>query len=202
MQFSKSSETLVVPCIIRKMADIPGGVLLMKSSLKGTTTEVKAGTVIGEDASSTGQYHVVKTAKLHADATDAATGYQVKKNHEFLAGDIITTNDVASCKAYAITEIDTSNADYDVLTVGTTLGVAMTAANGIIISQADSEDAIGGASTWKYAPKAITGHTIAITTGDNHFISAIIFGVFKESLLPFYINSSVKTSLGANIKFL
>lgn len=184
------------------MADIPGGVLLMKSSLKTTTTEVKAGTVIGEDASNAGQYHVVKTAKLQANATDSATGYRVLKNHEFVVGDIITTKDVDSCKAYAITEITTTETDYDTLTVGTTLGVAMTAADGVIFTQAATEDGTGGESTWKYVPKAIAAHTIEIISGDNHFVSAMIFGVVKESLLPFYVNSTLKAALGENIKFL
>lgn len=174
----------------------------MKSSLKTTTTEVKAGTVIGEDSANAGQYHVVKTAKLHANATDSATTYQVKKNHELKVGDIITSKDVDNCKAFAITAINESNAAYDVLTVGTSLGVAMTAANGVVLVQVAEVDETGGASVLKYAPKAITRNTIAITSGDNHFVGAIIFGVIKESLMPQYINSDLKTQLGDFIKFL
>lgn len=202
MQIIKSSETQVTPCIVKVMADIPGGVLLMASSLKTGTTEIAAGSILGEDSANAGQYHLVKTAKLHADATNVATTYQVKKNHQLKVGNIITTKDVASCKAYAITEIDTTNATYDVLTVGTTLGVAMTAANGVVLIEVAAVDASGGVSVPKYTPKAVTIDTVAIVSGANAWVAAMIFGVVKEAIMPYYINSDLKSRLGENIKFI
>jgi hypothetical protein len=201
MQISKSSETKVNPCILRVMADIPGGVLLMASSLKAGTTEIGAGTLIGEDSSNAGQYHVVKTAKLQADATNSATDYRVKKGHQFKVGNVLTTKDVTNCKAFAITAITTTEADYDTLSVGTTLGVAMTAANGVVFVEAAAEKTDGTAVP-KYTPKAVTIDTVEIKSNGNHFVAAMIFGVVKESLLPFPVNSDLKSRLGVNVKFL
>lgn len=68
----------------------------------------------------------VKTAILYANATNVATVYQLKKGHAFIVGDFLATG-AAGGAAYAITAIDVSNALYDAVTVGTTLGVAATA---------------------------------------------------------------------------
>lgn len=80
---------------------------------------------------STGVAKVQKTAVLYADATNTATDYHVLKGHNFIVGDYLAQ--VIGGKAYAITAIDVSNAAYDVLTVGTTLAVALTAVNGVVL---------------------------------------------------------------------
>lgn len=68
---------------------------------------------------------VLKTAVLTENAADDATAYKVKKGHFMLVGENFGA--VVGGAAYAITGIDTSNAAYDVITVGTTLGVALNA---------------------------------------------------------------------------
>lgn len=60
---------------------------------------------------------------MNAIAGGSATTYQVNKGHTFKVGDYLATGAVGG-KAYAITAIDTTNAAYDTLTVGTSIGAA------------------------------------------------------------------------------
>jgi len=202
-QLKKETETKENLVFQKIHEDIPGGVLLMAASLKAGTTEVPAGTVIGEDASSPKHWHVVKSVLLHADAANNATTYQVKKNHQLKVGEIISTKDVASTKGYAITAIDTSNAAYDVLTVGTTLGTAMTAADGVILIQIAAEDTSGGAGVPKYNTRfAITRDTVEVSaSGNNIWVGAVTMGTLVESLLPYPVSADLKTRLGARFLF-
>lgn len=62
---------------------------------------------------------LIKTATLQAPATASATTYRVLKGHLFAIGDNIAHT--LGGTAYPITAIDKTNADYDEITVGTTL---------------------------------------------------------------------------------
>jgi len=94
---------------------------------------VPAGTVMGFDEA-TRKAAPLKVAKLQADATNVAVAYQVEKGSLVIVGDNLAA--VVGGKAYPVTVIDKTNAAYDVLTVGTTLGVALTAGTGLFISSA------------------------------------------------------------------
>ena len=109
-----------------------GGFTLTTTGLT-LATVLPAGTVMAFNEA-TRLATVVKTATLQADATNTATAYQVIKGHGLIITDIIAA--VKGGKAYAITAIDTTNVAYDVLTVGTTLGVALTAGTGLFQSSA------------------------------------------------------------------
>ena len=63
------------------------------------------------------------TAKVVVAATNTDVAYKVAKGSLYAVGDYFSA--VKGGKAYAITEIDTTNADYDLITVGTTLGVVL-----------------------------------------------------------------------------
>jgi hypothetical protein len=196
MYVKKATEYQNNLCIVNMLEDMTGGGVIAASEIESAT--LPPGVVVGKDANNL--LHICKAAKLHANATNTAVTYQVKKNHEFKVGDVITTDDVASCKAYPITVIDKSNAAYDVLTVGTSLGVAMTAANGVYIIQADAQDASGGASSLKYDPIGIT-----FTEGDianaNANVAVLVRGTVQEALLPYYVPDVYKTALSARILF-
>lgn len=103
---------------------LPGGFLLTNPSLP-TGTVIPAGQpmVYDESARTAG---IMATGVAYASATNVATTYQLKKGHLFKVGDYLATGAEGN-KAYAITAIDTSNAAYDTLTVGTTLGVVVSA---------------------------------------------------------------------------
>lgn len=107
-----------------------GGFVLDDTAIASGVT-IKAGTVIGFDES-TRKAKVAKMGVLQASATNVATTYQVLKGHILAVG--MSVN-LPGGTARAITVIDTSNASYDTLTVGTTIGVA--AAAGIMIAVSD-----------------------------------------------------------------
>lgn len=77
---------------------------------------------------------VLHSGIAYASAGAAATEYQVGKNNSFVVGDYLASGATGG-KAYAITAINTTNADYDILTVGTTIG-AVTAGDTLYASTA------------------------------------------------------------------
>lgn len=182
MQNYFSAESPEKNVFLSKIEDIPGGVTVAVKDL--VQTRVGAGTPIGKDAN--GLFHVVKTAKMQADAAADATVYKVLKGHNFKVGNYLANG----AKAYAITAIDTSNADYDALTVGTTLGVAAT---GAILYEGDKSAATG--VTFKYAPTALVGTTFDVITGDNHSTDAIVRGSVTEVNISAYISDAIKAAL-------
>lgn len=163
MQNFKQTETRGKLVFVSKIEDVPGGVTVAVADL--TQTVVSAGTPIGPDGN--GLYHVVKTAVLSANATNTATDYQVKKGHNLKVGDFFASK--TGAKAYVITTINTENANYDVVTLGTTLGVALTA--GAVLIQALAESA-ATTSAFKYEPTLVTGNDFDVVKGGNHLVDA------------------------------
>lgn len=176
---SESPEKLVFQS---KLENIPGGVTVAVKDL--TRKRVGAGTPIGKDAN--GLYHVVKTAKMQADAASSATEYKVLKGHDFKVGDFLAYGS----KGYAITAIDQSNADYDGLTVGTTLGAVST---GEVLFEGDKAAATG--VVFKYTPEALVGTTFDVIPNDNHITDAVIRGSVVEANIVVPINAGIKTAL-------
>ena len=108
-----------------------GGFTLDDSAFAAGAT-VPAGTPIGFDEST----RIAKVAKLavaNAAAIDTDTTYQVKKGHNLKVGSSIKSGASA---AKAITVINTTNANYDVITTATTLGVAVAIGDAIFIDDA------------------------------------------------------------------
>jgi len=190
MQNSQTSDTRGLVVFVKKIEDIPGGVTLAAADV--TQAIVAAGTPVGKDAN--GLFHVVKTAKAQANAANNATAYKVLKGHNFKVGNFLTTGLLKI--AYAITAIDTSNADYDTLTVGTTLGVAVAAGDVLIEAAAE---ATGNTSAWKVTPYGLTGSGLDIVSGNNHLVDVIVRGSVRESaIVP--IHADIKTVL-THIRF-
>ena len=125
-----TSTTSGIPIFQEILTTAQGGFTLDDSALTSGST-IKAGTAIGIDEA-TRKVKVAKSAVLYASATNVATTYQVLKGHNLVVGHSVN---LPGGTARAITVIDTSNADYDVLTVGTTIGIAANA--GIMIAVAD-----------------------------------------------------------------
>lgn len=67
---------------------------------------------------------VLHSGKAYALAGAAAVTYQLEKGHTFIVGDFLASG-VIGGKAFAITVIDSSNVDYDTITVGTTIGAVV-----------------------------------------------------------------------------
>lgn len=114
---------------------------------------VLAGTPIGFDEST----RIAKVAKLavaSAAATNTDVTYQVKKGHNVKVGSSIKSGASA---AKAVTEIDTTNANYDVIKVGTTLGVAVAIGDAIFID----DSGYSGVKGLLYADVEIDSNGIA-----------------------------------------
>jgi hypothetical protein len=183
MQNYFKSDSPDVLVFTSKIEDIPGGITVAVKDL--SQPRIYAATPVGKDES--GLYHVVKTAKIQT-ATDAATdtAYKVAKGHNFKVGDVLASG----AKGYAITAIDTTAADYDLLTVGTTLGAA---AVGDILYEGSKAAATG--VTFKYTPEALTGETFDVVEGDNHSVGAIVRGSVVKANIVAPISDAIVSAL-------
>lgn len=173
MQNYVSKDTRKVDAFVTKLEDIPGGGTVAVTEL--TQASVEEGTPVGVD--SNGLFHVVKTAKVTDAATSSATEYKVAKGHNLKVGEFIALK--TGGKAYAISAIDTSEADYDTITVGTTLGLA--AAAGDVIFQAAAESATT-TSAFKYTPIGLTGTGFDVVSGNNHTSDIVVRGTVKKDV--------------------
>lgn len=190
MYVNTSSDTERPLAIQKVIEDIPGGGSVVAADFLSTTLEMKEGAVLGKD--SAGKYHLVKTAKIHENAGNTAVDYKVKKGHEFKVGEFVM-NGATTTKAYAITEIDTTTSeDYDTITVGTTLGVAVVA--GEVLVQAAAEATTAAAGTYKYVPAGIALNTVDLTVS-NTGCGILVRGTVVESLLPYFVDAGVKAKL-------
>lgn len=100
-----------------------------------------------------GLYHIIKTAEVAKVVGSSDTVIIVKKGHNFRAGDNVFA--AAGGKCYAIESIATNETDPELedITVGTTLGVAISV--GGVIYQGGETGATKAA--FKYEPKALVG---------------------------------------------
>lgn len=99
---------------------------LAQGGFKLDTTGLVAGAIIKAGTpmiynESTRIAKALTTGIVVEDAAADATTYKVAKGSRFKVGDNFAAS-AAGGKAYAITTIDTSNDNYDVITVGTTIG--------------------------------------------------------------------------------
>lgn len=183
MTVTRSKDTKTPRVLMHKIADIRGGVSINVTELN--VDYLPEGTPIG--AAIDGISHVVKYALVQANATDSATKIKVYKGHNFQVGDVVCAAENGA--AYAITAINTSNSAYDELTVGTTLGVALSK-DVTYIFQAAEAGASGAAL--KYAPLAITGTGVKVEPNTNLNVDAWIFAVTKGNNLPSLIAGKLK----------
>jgi len=179
---SDTERSLAVELVLE---DIPGGGVVDPDDFKAATTSVGEGALLGVDSS--GIYHIFKTAELYEDEADDETGYKVLKGHEFKVGDFITDSGLAGA-AYAITEITTTETDYDTITVGTTLGHAML--DGECLVQATAQAAAGSAA-FKYTPVGISRNSVDLAN-DNLGCGIMVRGRVRESLLPYSVDANIK----------
>lgn len=176
LKIKRQSDTRIVHACTHNVADIPNGVTVKSAELIPGTI-LKEGTAIGKGAD--GLFHVVKTAEVVEAVAAAGTSIKVAKGHHFKAGDFVMS--ALNGKAYAISSIDTtSNATYDTITIGTAIGAI---AKGSVIMLADAEHSSTGAA-FKYTPKALTGDHYDVKELENHLVSAVTIGQFKESVIP------------------
>lgn len=158
--YSTKKEYQYMPFIIRELEDKAGGGSIAMADLDKSVSDcVAPGFFIGRDTK--GLYHLLVAAVLFADAAADAKTYQVKKNSQFQVNHFVTSGDVDEAKAYKITKIDRSNAEYDVIIVTTSLGVALSA--GQTLHQVKAEDAVGGKGELLFAPYGVAKNEVDLT---------------------------------------
>ncbi len=183
LQIKRQADSRVVRSILHRIADVPGGVTVNIAELGGSA--LIEGTPLAYSATD-GLYHVSKTALIVADAANDATTYHVAKGSHFKVGDKFATE---GANGQAITAIDKTNASYDVITVGTTLGVAITAA-----SKTVAFESAAGNKVVKYAPTVVAGSSYDVVSGDNLFVDAWVIAVLRTSIAP-VVNATVTATL-------
>lgn len=180
LTIKRKKDNRIVKCVLHRVADIPGGVTVSVANLGGSA--LFEGTPIGKG--SNGVFEVCKTAQILTDATATATTYEVAKGHHFKVGDRFATD---GANGQSITAIDKSSATKDIIIVGTTLGVAITA-------NTCAFESSGANKTLKVNPIAFAGSNEDVVSGENLFVSAWVIGVVKESNAPI-VNATIKTAL-------
>lgn len=190
LEITRKSGKRILRAFAHKVADIPNGVTVATSTLVPGVPLVE-GSVIGRN-STTGVFHLVKTALLAANAGATATTYTVKKGHHFKVGDFIML--AVGAKAYAITAIATNSGDssLDDITVGTTLGAAANA--GACIMQAAAESASNTSALPLSAPYAVVGDSYDVVANTNIFAEAWLIGVVKAAMAP-AISDAIKAKV-------
>lgn len=186
MQVYKTEGTVAKNIFHKILKDYPGGVAVDPSELGVNSNVLKKGTLLEVDWTNR-KGHIVKTAEVHANYTDASdTGVQVKKGHEFLVGDNVFDGTADA----AITSIDRTNADYDILDFGAAASLSGDIAAGSIIEQGD------GAAAAKYTPNAIAGteEYVEDRTSSNISTAAIIGGVVYKDNLPYPMDDGTTVS--------
>lgn len=165
----------------RKIEDIPGGITVAVRDL--TQKRIFAGTPVGPDQN--GLYHVVKTARVREKVT-TGTAYKVDKGHNFKVGDILAYNGVG----YAISSINVTAVEHDVISVATSLGEIEA---GAVVFEGDKSAASD--VTFKYVPSALVGTTMDIIEGDNHLTDGVVRGSVREAAIGAAISSEIKKAL-------
>ena len=133
LQIKKGYASAGIPIWQSKNTQVAqGGFTLDDSAFATEGVYVPAGIPIGFDES-TRKAKVAKLAVAQAGATDTATDYKVLKGHYLAVGMSIKSG---ASEAKAITAIDASNADYDLITVAETLGVEVATGDAIFVDDA------------------------------------------------------------------
>lgn len=153
-----------------------GGFALIASGLPSGSIVPGGTPVIYDEVARTAS--IVGGGTIQANATNTATQYRVNKGNTLAIGNNFAA--VSGGAAYPITAIDTSNSAYDLVTLGTTLGVAVTAGQGVFVSTAT------GATAAVYG--AINGLSYDDVVIDYSVpsISVVIRGTCYARRLPSY----------------
>ena len=152
---------------------LQGGCLLNTTGLTAGSI-IPAGTPVVYDEV-TRVASILHNARAQANAGASAVNYPVEKGHSLVVGDNLAAGAVGG-KAYPITAIDTSNASFDTITVGTTIG-AVTAGDLLFASTATGATAS--------ALPAINGLTYdEIIVSSNISLSVVIRGTVYARRVP------------------
>lgn len=132
MTVKKTSDIAVASRIVKRIADIPGGVTVKNAEILGDV--LKDATVISAPDSN-GITHLVKWAVVQAAAAANATAIRVLKGSDIKVGETLAV-DNPRCIPAAITAITTSATGYDTVTLEAALGVAVNVGDVLFLAAA------------------------------------------------------------------
>ena len=179
MNITRKKKVQDVPLAWRKMlADIPNG-----GSVK--STEIRKdmlydGTPVYY-SDTDHLWHPIHNAVMQADAADSATKYKVLKGNSLKVGDYLYNGSTGN----AITAIDTTNAAYDEVTVGTTIGAASA---GAILT-------VGGSTAASPNPQGLVVGHHAYESGMNVEAGIGVIGTVMTAMLKTPLSSTQKSAL-------
>lgn len=184
MQFKRESEYQLLPFLVKFVAGYPSGLTLAVDDIS-LTDELPGGALIAED--SNGHGRLVKTAKIHADAADNATTYQVEKGHPFKTGQHVVDTKLTGA-ARTINSINRDNSDYDVLTLSATLGIELLEDSVIIEAEAVATATNG---VLKYKPMGVS-LTVLDLTKQNQQLGVMLDGIVNEANCYSPVDDAIK----------
>ncbi|GAA4338514.1 hypothetical protein GCM10023149_48520 [Mucilaginibacter gynuensis] len=158
-----------------------GGFLLDVTGLVAGAV-IKAGTPLTYDES-TRKAKPLTTSLIVENAAGGATSYRIAKGSRFKVGDNLAA--VAGGAAYPITTIDTSNANYDIVTVGTTIG-ALNASALVYGSSATgaNNSSFGGVNGLLYRDQVVAdGESCSVVIGAIVYARRVPYSAALEAAL-------------------
>ena len=174
---------------------VTGGFNVDKTILPSTMTYLPKGSLLNINHT-TRVAKLVKTAKVYNAAISSATDIDIDKAHALKVGDVVARD--ADGTAYAISAIDTtSSADYDTITIGTTLGYALS--EGDVLFVAAAEGASGAAELVQANAVNYVDVDLAGTPAATVIVRAY---EVKEAKLPYATHALNKTSLTSRFYFI
>lgn len=195
-KITSKRDTPDFPIEVSYFEDFPGGGTLDKTGLpEGGVIQRGA---LGKFDEASRMFNVLQTLTVVEEAANDAVAIKVKKEvngqpHLAKVGTIVSY--VVGGKAYAITNIDRTHADYDTITIGTTLGVVVPV-GGVLFESAASGASAGAL---KVVPNGWLREDVDVD--DNEFVSVGRRGTLYERRLPFGVPSAVKTELKGLVEF-
>ena len=132
MTVKKKSDIAVASRIVKRIADIPGGVTVKNAEIPGDV--LKDATVISAPDDN-GITHLVKWAVVQAAAAANATAIRVLKGSDIKVGETLAV-DNPRCIPSAIAVIDTTKTGYDTVTLEAALGVAVNVGDVLFLAAA------------------------------------------------------------------
>ena len=185
LKLVKTETSGRIPVIIKGLEVATGGFKLVTTGLPANQL-VPVGTPISCNEE-TREAVVLKSAVLASNVTLSDVEYPVKKGHFLVVGEHIGA--VEGGAAYTITDIDTSNAGYDVVTIGTTLGVALSTGDVLFKSSA----AGATAAELHVVPNGLLWEVVKIE--DNVSLSSLIRGTVYAKRIANGVHTAVRKAL-------
>lgn len=195
LQIKKKADKPSFPVFITVHEDYPGGVTLDMAGLTEGDV-ILAGALLSVDES-TRLAKVLKTALIVENAAAGATTYKIAKlvkNQPHLIKKAEVFAKAVGGPSYAISDLDVSNADYDVITVGTSLGAM---AVGDVLFNSAASGANAGALKYNVNGQ-LRSHA---EVSQNEFVPVVRVGTCYNRRLPYAAPQAVKDALKGQIIF-